>query len=237
MHNLSYLPFDLFQPISKNQTWETRQHFLQEYGIKVLITDFRLFSFFGDSKQDTEKLLQHFQSEEKMPHLLLYCIPVHPSSNFNDDNPDIMRTLQDCFGKKVWWKHCKLIFTFSNVVWDRLQSASDPFLKYKAQLNKCASLFEAGLRELGVDDVIVRTTFAEDQTTKEGQSKIVALPAGDDEDDEVFAGISSSHRVGDKIDIKWKDPIFIQIAKSCNGQSCTGTKEHTLHQPHTVTKH
>lgn len=198
---------------------------IENHGIKVLLTD--TVGLLVGTKEDgnerekeVKKLKEHFKLMKKRPHLLLYCIPIDPSSKFVDSNPVIMETLQKNFGKEIW-KQCKVIFTFSNLVWDQLKkkskgNVSDAFLKYKAHLNKYASLFEEELRKLGVHDVIVRTTFAKDQTTTEGQGKIVALPAGDDEDDEVFAGISSSHKVGDEIDIQWKDAVFIEIARSCN---------------------
>lgn len=139
-------------------------------GIKVSLTDtvgLLVGTGTGAKNKRTEEveiLLKYFQKDKKMPHLLLFCIPVDSSSKFVDSNPAIMKTLQECFGEKIW-KHCKIIFTFSNTLWDQLKKKNNAFLKYKTHLNEYARLFEEELHKLGVHDVIVRTSFAEDQTT------------------------------------------------------------------------
>ena len=66
------------------------------------------------NKIDTSsKHLQEFD-------LLVLCIPISPSSRFQEGNPDLMRSLQDAYGRGIW-KHCIIVFTYSNQAWAHTQ--------------------------------------------------------------------------------------------------------------------
>ena len=67
----------------------------------------------GSYNEISEKLREISTSTEGRADLLLYCVSVGPDSKFEDTNPEIMQCLTDVFGKKLW-KHCMLVFMFSN---------------------------------------------------------------------------------------------------------------------------
>ena len=212
MNNFFGLPQDLLKP----STTDCETVRLEKHGIKLVLTD-TIGGDRAESKRHLKLLKQRY--EGGMPSLFFYCISVDTSSKFEDGNPAIMKTLQDIFGRGIW-KHCWLIFTFSNVAWKRcLESSrnndSKALEKYKRYLKQCGSLFEQELNKLGVRDIIVRTTFDEDQATPQGKFKIMALPAGEMEDDKVFTGITSKHKIGDDT-LPWRDAVVLSSSQGCS---------------------
>lgn len=130
-------------------------------------------------------------NDDTKPDLLIYCVSVF---QFNKGNHVIMESLQENYGKDIW-KRCKLIFTLSNCAQEfwlsKSKNESEAYKRYQDHLNLYARLFEEELQKLDVDDVIVRTTFADEST--QGKYKIQALLAGKDVSDQVVAVPSSTH--------------------------------------------
>lgn len=180
----------------------------------------------GISKKELQKLYRHTKGKAD---LLLYCIPVDLSSKFDDSNPAIMKSLHDAYGKNIW-KHCIIVFTFSNLALERIKKKSEneeeAIVKYKSHLLEYATLFMKELKKFNV--LIPMKTIFEFQhtTTKEDQNKIVAIPAGDDLADQVlpdFKGpehfnIAGNGRLEESVQVNitdWRETLFIEIVKKC----------------------
>ena len=133
-------------------------------GRKIMLTEI--------NEEGTQELKELY---ERSPDQLIYCVSVF---QFNRDNHALMESLQENFGKDIW-KRCKLILTHSNCAREILFPKNETEA-YKNHLNLYARLFEEELRKLGVHDIIVRTAFAEDESTQ-GKHKIKALPDSDDQ--------------------------------------------------------
>ena len=151
--------------------------------------------------------------------LILYCLPVTPGLRFEDENPEIMKCLQDAYTEEVW-KKCVIIFTFSNQVWDRInQSAADQEAKirqYTEYLTKYAESFRKQLGELKVKDIVMSTIFDEDSVDSDQDHTIMAIPAGKVPSDPVLPGVDMQHAKR-----SWVDEIFLEMVRNC-------TKESTL---------
>ena len=144
--------------------------------------------------------------------LLVYCIPVAPGSKFRDANPAIMRSLQDAYGKKIW-EHCVIVFTFSNLAWDRAKKAGPEVgrIKFKDYIEDYAREFENVLKtELKVKNVNVKTIFDRTANNDPNLHTILALPAGDDPKDAVLPGIEPREESEG-----WVDEIFFEMLKAC----------------------
>lgn len=91
---------------AKPMTTCAQRHSITKHGVTISIVDTP--GFVNKKVKDAQRKLD----------LLVYCMSVSPGSRFHDDNPDIMRKLQEMYGKEIW-KHCVIAFTFSNVALDR----------------------------------------------------------------------------------------------------------------------
>ena len=127
-------------------------------------------------------------------HLLLYCAPVTPATKFKDHDPEMMKSLQSKFGKDIW-KNCIIAFTFAN------HARRGTIEEYKEYIRIYAKMFEEELRNnLKVQDVRVKTIFELDQE-QNLENVIIAVPVGDDDDDEVIPSTQE----------KWLDILRLQI--------------------------
>ena len=72
-------------------------------------------------KQQLKELAHH--TNEKAD-LVVLCVPVGPGTRFVNDTPQIMKSLQLAFGKNIW-RHCLVVFTYSNLAWELVKADSD----------------------------------------------------------------------------------------------------------------
>ena len=127
--------------------------------------------------------------------LVLYCLPISPSSRFDDSNPDIMASLQDAFGRSVW-KHCMVVLTFSNLAWSHIsmdhQDQDTAIAEYKELIDEYVTRFKQQLDILDVEGVNVKSVFDiidSNERKREKEWQIVFVPAGFTPDDQVLAGL------------------------------------------------
>ena len=132
--------------------------------------------------------------------VLLYCLPVAPSVKFHDSNPIIMKELQVKCGKNIW-KHCVVALTFSNTVCKKKD--------YKTYIKEFMTEFKLRLKEIGVRDIEVKSILEQHPDSK--TIDIVAIPAGDEPNDEVLPPEVTLHEESDG----WVDEIFFEILRKC----------------------
>ena len=167
-------------------------------------------------KKDKRKQLKAASCHEdaKRADLILFCVPVGPSSKFDICNPEIMESLHYTYGRGIW-SYCIIVFTFSNHAlehWRQIgackggksgEAADVPETKYEDYLLEYAKLFQKHLREkLGVEEARVRTVF--DREVKE--EDIVAVPAGRRLEDQVTPGVATDEE-------GWSGIIFREMLK------------------------
>ena len=158
--------------------------------------------------------------------LLVYCISVSPSSKFEEAEPAIIESLHDAFGRDIW-KKCIIVFTFSNLILDRIRKnpdTTDGTTKYKAHMKDYATKLECQLKKLNIS---VKTVFDLPLEAPQpvGHTTIMAIPAGDEPEDQVLPGIQYeslkiSFRGSDQTQefalSTWSDVIFIEMVKKSN---------------------
>ena len=140
------------------------------HGINLTIVD--TVGLSQDEKEKKQQIQDLSKYTSGKADLVLFCIPVGPNTKFKTDNPQIMRTLQSSFGKDIW-KHCLVVFTFSNQAWDHVESESDAVTQYKKYIRAYTTEFIKELQKLDVPpDITVKTIFesANDRPT------IVTMP-------------------------------------------------------------
>jgi hypothetical protein len=194
-----------FSATSSTTECETEEE--TRHGVTVRVTD---TVGLGDRKEkrkkELKKLHQHTRGHAD---LLVYCVPVNPGSRFDFGNPAIMKSLQSAYGKEIW-KHCVVVFTFSNMLLNQLEGSKDEVeATYKSHLLEYATEFRKELVKLKVKDLNIKTVFgfeidgtAEDPaipgpgaTPKDPAptlaaanepDHILAIPAGIEHEDKVF---------------------------------------------------
>lgn len=199
----------------------------EKHGLTIHITDTVGLSQTKKKKEELRKLYKHTKNRPKVD-LLIYCLSINQSSKFVEDgNPAIMKSLQSAYGKEIW-EHCVLIFTFSNHIWEWLETHAEENTrveKYKEFIALYANKFKRELENLKVKPVNVKAIFdLELDPTPEGHTTIAAIPAGDKAEDRVLPNFEEKRiriRDGDnrsrEIDIHdWRDVVFIEIVKQCN---------------------
>ena len=163
-------------------------------GVKLTIID-NPGLMTGKEKKQLDKQYDYAREEKQFLHLLLYCVPVSPAAKFEDCNPQIMKSLQSKFGKGIW-KNCIIAFTFANHARRK---------QYKEYIKKYARKFNEELQKnLKVQDVEVKTIFELDEK-QNLENAIIAVPVGDDDDDEVIPDLQNGE--------KWLDILRIQMIK------------------------
>ena len=166
----------------------------------------------GEEKEKLQKLFDYMytctKKKDKKSYLdlLLYCVPVTPASKFGDHNPKIMESIQTEFGKDIW-KNCIIAFTFANFIVKKKT--------YEAYIKKYAQEFnDELLQKLGVQDIKVKTIFEIDDE-QNLENVIIAVPVGDDDNDEVMPGYKSEKKwldiLHDKMTAKAKDNCKLEL--------------------------
>jgi hypothetical protein len=200
-------------------------------GVTVKVTDTVGLEVKPQStRRGLKKLYKHTSGKAD---LIVFCIPVDPSSKFRDSNPAIMKSLQDAYGKDIW-KQCIIAFTFSNLTLDRMKRKlgddDNAIAWYKDLLLEHTTKFRAELERLKVKNINLRLVLGfETDTMSEDPATIVAIPTGDEPGDPILTDFKdpTSFTIRDsglpeemRIDITdWREVFFIEIIrKSTNAE-------------------
>ena len=169
----------------------------------------KIYDTVGLQPGEGNHLLKKLSDDTKgQADLVILCVPVSPSNKFIDRTPDIMRELQGVFGKDIW-RRCIIALTFSNLAWDRCEKKSPaPVDAYKEYITAYKMEIQQEFHKLGVRDVVVTTPFSP-QPAEEGKFQVVAVPVGDDLDDEVLPEIQLNEKE------KWRGFFFLQMLENC----------------------
>lgn len=149
--------------------------------------------------------------------LLLLCIPICPGWAFHKGNPELMESLQLTYGKEVW-KHCILIFTFSNVAVCYTRYEDGASQRYISYVMKFRENFQKKLGQMGIQDIRSTTVF---NSTASDMSRIMAIPAGLRPDDEIFPFPYPQDR-------SWVETIFLEIIAKFKHDSSGFDYKHTI---------
>jgi hypothetical protein len=200
--------------------------------VTVKITD-TLGLIQGRESYTLKKLYKHVQKHAGgNTDILIYCLPVDPASKF-EPNACIMQALQEAFGRDIW-KQTLVVFTFSNVAWDRFKKKSkkktnaEVVSEYKEHLEVYGKLFEDQLKKMMVQHNVVVNVGNEFEPAQ--QDVILAVPAGDDPEDEVLihtgnemVDFTSTAAIADHVVTfearDWRDVVFIEMVKKRNDAS------------------
>ena len=183
---------------------------ITKHGVTLNITD---TAGLQGGKAECRATLKKVSREIGVVDLLVYCLPVDLSSKFNDAQPVIMESLQEAFGRDIW-KNCIVVFTFSNLVLDRIRKKKGASVEatemYKTHIKDYASKFEDKLKEMKVNGINVKTVYdvAGNNTT------IPAIPAGDNSEDQVLPGIESELlkiEIKTSKDVEMPEGLFIKM--------------------------
>ena len=190
---------------SGSHTTTTNYYTFERNGVKVVIID---TPGFVDG---------NFESQPNKFDVLVYCMPISPNAKFHDFNPDVMRKLQDIYGKDIW-KHCVIALTFSNLV------CIKPIEQYKAYIEEYTTNFNSKLQRMHVQNIEVKTLFEHGTDSPPDSKIIVAIPAGNDSTDQVLPGVQL-HETSKG----WVDEICFEMIKKCKcndrlAQFCLGQK-------------
>ena len=181
-------------------TLTPKSHETTKHGVKITIIDTP--GFVNKDLKDPQKKFD----------VLLFCISVDPASKFADSNPDIMQKLHEMYGKDVW-KHCVVVFTFSNRALERSKkghSEEESIVSYTRYLDQFTKYFEKELMKLNISNVKAESC---DSSHSPSETYIAAIPAGHNPDDQVLPGIRL-HEDSEG----WIDEIFFEMVRKskCN---------------------
>ena len=215
-----------FSASSLTQEYDTQETTKNDITVKVTDT-IGLGQQKGGRRKELKRLCKHTKGEAD---ILVYCIPVDPSSKFDCTNPAIMKSIQDAYGKEIW-KHCIIVFTFSNILvrtlLEQFHDKDQAYSMYKNLLLEYATKFRKELEKLKVKGVNIKPVFGfEAEATQEDltPTTIVAIPAGDNPDDPVLPDFKdpTSFRIFTNpeesitVDITdWREILFIEVIRKC----------------------
>ena len=180
----------------------------QEIEIKSIVKHgitIRLVDTPGLIKSEKHKKEQLKEMFKKLGfNLLVYCISVNLSENFEETNPEIIKCLQDTYGSAVW-KHCVIVFTFSNFVCSRKPK------EYKAYIEEYLGLLQKELAKYNIPEKpkTIFTWAAASKGKLSDEHTILAIPAGNGAEDPVLPGIKLH---GDS----WLDEIYLEMVHKCS---------------------
>ena len=190
----------LFKPgASPASTTELTQYHLTRSGIKLNIMDTRLSQDKRKREQQLKMLTDHKTD------LVLFCVPVKPGIIFENENPQLMRALQECHGQNIW-RHCLVVFTFSNLVWECVKKRQTATKIYTDYIISWTTRFREELIKMGVEKKItdnVKSIFEDVQP----RPTIVTIPAGCEDGDPILPGIENE---------KWADRLFVEIMQTAS---------------------
>ena len=170
-----------------------------------------------DKKKKKQQLKNLSTYTENKADLVLFCIPVGPNTRFENNNPKLMRALQQCYGQNIW-RHCLVVFTFSNHAWDRVKRKEaaefEARRKYTDYITSYTACFREELIKMGVEEKItssVECIFDVDKA--QPRPTIVTIPAGYDDEDPILPGIELDENE------KWIGKLFTEMLESAEKKS------------------
>ena len=159
-------------------TLECHSEKVVKNGVKITILDTTGLKPGWEEKRSQLRDLAHANEAN----IIIYFLPIGPSSKFDDgNNREIMKALQDTYGKTVW-SRCVLALTFSDLARNHIQTQHDErddstvTREYMKHIKKYAAKFQEELNNLGNSDEVIVKTQLEDETNQESPHTIVAIP-------------------------------------------------------------
>ena len=139
--------------------------------------------------------------------MLLYCVSMLPTSKIDKPDTEIIKKLTYAFGEDCW-KQSILVFTFANMV---------KKAKHKMVIEKYSEKFQEILRSVcshsgpsffSSEQYSIVPIFSCDQgKITRSPYDIIALPAGEDPDEEIIDGM------------RWDESIYMEVLKKCNPEA------------------
>jgi GTP-binding protein EngB required for normal cell division len=192
---------------------EARVYTVMAGDVKVKLIDTPGFGRSDDS--DIEILAELQETTEGKADMLLYCVSLLPSSEIDILEKDIVKKLTRVFryGANIW-KHVILVCTFANTVkvhhpQKTVEDLVDEYAsKFQLVLQNVVPSFPvASVLQIVAPLFSVVSAFKFDQCsprTRRDAFTIVALPAGENRDEELVEGM------------KWDDSIYTEVLNKCN---------------------
>ena len=200
-----------------------------KHGVTISITD--TIGLQGTKRECRAKLkqLSNYMKVKGNVDLLVYCLPVDPSSKFNDAQPVIMESLQEAFGKDIW-KKCIVVFTFSNqvlaMIKEDIADNDAATAMFKKHIKAYANQFEEKLTQLKVRNIHVKTVLDLPlEAPQPDHTTIMAIPAGYKPTDEGLVDYQYGPlqiKIQDQVLLRdidihtWCDVIFCEIITKCD---------------------
>ena len=151
-----------------------------------------------DEKREKELLKELERVTGKKADILLYCVPLLPSSRIDITDKQIILMLTKAFGEAIW-KKAILVLTFANYVHPQLPPPQQPM---KDQMQKYAQAFQDVMHSAKLTRFRVEPSLKPDTTCREATT-IPALPAGERRDEVIIEGA------------RWDDNIYIEALNKC----------------------
>ena len=132
---------------------------VEKGGIELKVVD--TVGFDQESKVRKKQLKELADETNKRADLVVFCIPVGPGSRFVSDTPQMMKSLQLAYGKNIW-RHCLVVFTYSNLAWEHIKGEEDAVRQYKEHIKEYTTLFQQELdKQIPSPDVTVKCIFTD----------------------------------------------------------------------------
>ena len=197
-----------------------------KHGVTVKVVDtVGLQQETGEERRRELKILADYVKDREVD-CLIYCLPVSTSLKFSDRNPDAIESLHAVFGRKIWEK-CIIVFTFSNNLWDWIDSnisnRSEAIKTYNQHLRNNAGHFKTELKKLGVDhDVKLLVDLQSNPESLVGGT-IIGIPAGGILKHDVLPDFNYNYTLTEDSPnsciFTWADIIFFEIVAKCKGEA------------------
>ncbi len=162
----------------------------------------------GASDVEEARIISELQkATQGKADMLLYCVSMLPTSKIDKPDTEIIKKLTYAFGEDCW-KQSILVFTFANMV---------KKAKHKMIIEKYSEKFQELLRSVcshgapsffGSEQYSIVPIFSCDQSRiTRSPYDIIALPAGEDPDEEIIDGM------------RWDESIYMEVLKKCNPEA------------------
>lgn len=161
----------------------------------------------GASDVEEARIISQLQTATQgKADMLLYCVSMLPTSKIDKPDKEIVKKLTYAFGEDCW-KRAILVFTFANMV---------KRAKHKAVIEQYSEKFQEILRSVcshyqpschlfsSEEFSIVPIYSCNHRKIKRSPYEIIALPAGEDPDEELVDGT------------RWDESIYMEVLKKCN---------------------
>ena len=149
-----------------------------------------------DEKREKELLKELEGATGKKADILLYCVPLLPSSRIDITDKRIILMLTKAFGESLW-KKAILVLTFANVA----NSISSQPMSELVRIY--AEAFQEMMHSAKLTSFTVEPSLTPDKAHDRDATTIAALPAGKCRDEVIIEGA------------RWDDNIYLEALKKC----------------------